>query len=267
MGFSSSLQSSSEALLSRQDAEIRLLEAMKRSVVLRAKADREYAAALSAAAAHAGAATATDVLSGSLVLRAWTVFAEETERQSRIAKENAECLSASTTDKISALHSEKKQNRRQYAEENARIAQELARLQEAVARTRADYERCLEAHAAARAKFEATAGSRKEEESRERYAKACRRLHTAHNEYVLLLCEASEFERDMRTILLPGILEHQQALHEDMVEKWKIILQVSKFPSSLYVPSMLLAFTLYNQTNLLFHAMTTVISFLRCLKD
>ena len=42
---------------------------------------------------------------------------------------------------------------------------------------------------------------------------------------MLLLCEASEFERDMRTILLPGLLEHQQAIQEDMIEKWKIVLQ------------------------------------------
>ena len=74
-----------------------------------------------------------------------------------------------------------------------------------------------------------------------------------------MLCEASEFERDMRTILLPGLLEHQQAVQEgnicvtnsiifirydspiflasknfkskvphfiiDMIDKWKLILQ------------------------------------------
>lgn len=31
-----------------------------------------------------------------------------------------------------------------------------------------------------------------------------RKLHQTHNEYVLLISEAAEFERDMRTILLPG---------------------------------------------------------------
>ena len=48
MGFSSSLQgpASHEALLARQDAEIRLLENMKRCLGLRIKADRDYAVAL-----------------------------------------------------------------------------------------------------------------------------------------------------------------------------------------------------------------------------
>ena len=50
-------------------------------------------------------------------------------------------------------------------------------------------------------------------------------MHNVHNEYILLLCEASEFERDMRTILLPGLLEHQQAIHEDSTDRWKMILQ------------------------------------------
>ena len=31
-----------------------------------------------------------------------------------------------------------------------------------------------------------------------------RKLHQTHNDYVLLISEAAEFERDMRTILLPG---------------------------------------------------------------
>ena len=54
---------------------------------------------------------------------------------------------------------------------------------------------------------------------------ACKKMHNVHNEYILLLCEAAEFERDMRTILLPGLLEHQQAIHEDSTDRWKMILQ------------------------------------------
>ena len=48
MGFSSSLQGEAahEALISRQDAELRLVENMKRCLSLRVKCDREYAIAL-----------------------------------------------------------------------------------------------------------------------------------------------------------------------------------------------------------------------------
>lgn len=54
MGFSSALQGKSahDALLSRQDAELRLLEVMKRCLLQKVKCDKEYAIALTAAAQH-----------------------------------------------------------------------------------------------------------------------------------------------------------------------------------------------------------------------
>lgn len=52
MGFSTTLQGKSahDALLSRQDAELRLLEIMKRCLLQKVKCDKEAAAALTAAA-------------------------------------------------------------------------------------------------------------------------------------------------------------------------------------------------------------------------
>lgn len=50
MGFSSALQgrAAHEALLVRQDAELRLLETMKRCMLQKSKCDKEYAIALTA---------------------------------------------------------------------------------------------------------------------------------------------------------------------------------------------------------------------------
>lgn len=52
MGFSSALQgrAAHDALLTRQDAEIRLLETMKRCLMQKVKTDKEYAAGLTTAA-------------------------------------------------------------------------------------------------------------------------------------------------------------------------------------------------------------------------
>lgn len=63
---------------------------------------------------------------------------------------------------------------------------------------------------------------RKLDELKERYQKTCRKLHALHNEYVLLLNEAADYERDYRTVLLPGLLEYQQTVQEDMVAKWLV---------------------------------------------
>jgi len=230
MGFSSSLQgqASHDAILTRIDAELRLLENMKRCLGLRVKADREYAISLNSFVLQAAKMDSVE-LAGSLVAKAWAVFIDETERMSRLIKESAETLATSTMEKLTSLYSEKKANRKQHQDEYSRICQELHRLKDQVHRTRNDYERCLDAYAVAKSKYEEqyTKGKmgKRLEDCRERYQKSCRKLHLTHNEYVLLLCEASEFERDMRTILLPGLLEHQQAVQEDMVDKWKLILQ------------------------------------------
>lgn len=70
--------------------------------------------------------------------------------------------------------------------------------------------------------FTAGRGGRKLDDVRDKYQKACRKLHLAHNEYVLLISEASEVETDFRTILLPGLLEHQQSIQEEFIIVWYI---------------------------------------------
>lgn len=60
---------------------------------------------------------------------------------------------------------------------------------------------------------------------RDRYQKACRKLHLTHNEYVLSISEAVEVEKDFRNVLLPGLLEHQQSVQESFILLWKNILQ------------------------------------------
>lgn len=58
------------------------------------------------------------------------------------------------------------------------------------------------------------------DEVRDKYQRACRRLHLVHNEYVLLLVEAEECERDFRTVLLPGLLQQHQNSQEVFIVSW-----------------------------------------------
>jgi len=228
MGFSSSLQGEAahEALIARQDAELRLLENMKRCLSVRIKCDREYAIALNTVVLQAQKMDKVE-LAGSLVAQCWSTFIDESEKIVKIVKENAEFLATTTLDLLNTLFMEKRSNRKLYHEEHARICSELHKLQESVARTRSEYERCVDNHNVSKVKFEEqkSKGSKRIDEFKDRYLKACKKLHVIHNEYVLLLCEAAEFERDMRTILLPGLLEHQQAVQEDATDRWKMILQ------------------------------------------
>jgi len=228
MGFSSSLQGDSahEALITRQDAELRLLENMKRCITLRVKCDREYSIALNSVVLQAQKMDKVE-MAGSLVAQCWSTFIDESEKIVKVVKDNADFLASNTLEILNNLFTEKRNNRKTYHEEHARVCGELHKLQEGVAKTRAEYEKCVEAHSQAKARFEEqkSKGSKRVDEFKDRYQKSCKKLHVIHNEYVLLLCEAAEFERDMRTILLPGLLEHQQAVQEDATDKWKMILQ------------------------------------------
>lgn len=69
MGFSSALQGKSahDALLLRQDAELRLLEIMKRCLLQKVKCDKEYAIALTAAAQHGLKIDRVDDLQGEFI--------------------------------------------------------------------------------------------------------------------------------------------------------------------------------------------------------
>lgn len=61
---------------------------------------------------------------------------------------------------------------------------------------------------------------RKLDEVREKYQKACRKLHLTHNEYVLLLGAVTECEHDLRTCYLPSLLHRQQAIHQEFITSW-----------------------------------------------
>lgn len=69
MDFSTSLQgqASHEALLSRQDAEIKLLETMRRCLTIKVKSDREYASTISSLAIQGKKIERNEDLVGSLI--------------------------------------------------------------------------------------------------------------------------------------------------------------------------------------------------------
>lgn len=231
MGFATELQgwSSHDALLSVQDAELRLLENMRRCIVHRVKCDREYSLALSALCVQAAKVDTGDELSGSLVAKAWNSIIDTTETVGRLVKQNADMVATHTLDKLSCLILEKRALRKVYLEEHQRIHGELTRLRDAVLKSTSEYEKCIENAAAAKEKYEDQfmkgRGNKKVEEAKERYVKATRKLHQAHNDYILLLNEAMNYEHHLRTTLLPGLLEYQQTVQQEAVDCWQGVMR------------------------------------------
>ncbi|XP_037947179.1 tyrosine-protein kinase Fer isoform X5 [Teleopsis dalmanni] len=231
MGFSSALQgrAAHEALIVRQDAELRLMETMKRSIQMKAKSDKEYAISLSAVAQQGLKIDRADEMQGSQITKSWRSYMDELDQQAKQFKTNAELLEV-VCEKLTHLSQDKRKARKAYQEEHAKIAARLNHLTDEVVRKKAEYQKHLEGYKALRTRFEehyikSGRGGRKLDDVRDKYQKACRKLHLTHNEYVLSITEAVEVEKDFRTVLLPGLLEHQQSVQESFILLWKNILQ------------------------------------------
>lgn len=76
MGFSTSLQgqASHEALLARQDAEIKLLETMRRCLTTKVKSDREYASTITSLTTQGKKIERNEDLVGSLIAQVVDLF-------------------------------------------------------------------------------------------------------------------------------------------------------------------------------------------------
>ncbi|XP_073995312.1 tyrosine-protein kinase Fer isoform X2 [Rhodnius prolixus] len=232
MGFSTYLQSKAahEALLSRQDAELRLLETMRRCITNKVKCDKDYALALTAIAGLGQKTERSEDLFGSLVGQAWKGMMEELDSAAKLIKLNAETVEKDTLEKVNTLCQEKRKARKQYLEEYTRITQHFSNVTEEVGRKKSDYQKHLEFYKLMRSRFEehyvkSGRGGRKLDEVREKYQRACRKLHLVHNEYVLLLSEAEQVQRDVRTALLPALLHQHQASLQAFVANWRSILK------------------------------------------
>ncbi|XP_034484616.1 tyrosine-protein kinase Fer isoform X2 [Drosophila innubila] len=231
MGFSTALQSRAahEALIVRQDAELRLMETMKRSIQLKAKCDKEYAISLAAVAQQGLKIDRADEMHGSLITKSWRSYMDELDQQAKQFKINAEQLEV-VCDKLAHLSQDKRKARKAYQEEHAKIAARLNHLTDEVVRKKSEYQKHLEGYKTLRTRFEEHyikapgRSGRKLDDVRDKYQKACRKLHLTHNEYVLSIAEAIEVEKDFRTVLLPGLLEHQQSVQESFILLWRNIL-------------------------------------------
>lgn len=127
-----------EALVGRQDAEIRLLEVMRRCVTSKLKCDREYAASLSAvcaqglksgtgggaAQASGGAAGDAAPPGGSLVSGAWRRLMDELDGASRAIRAVCDRIEKNTLDRIAGICAEKRKAKKAYQDEYNRISQQ-----------------------------------------------------------------------------------------------------------------------------------------------
>jgi len=135
-----------EALVGRQEAEIRMLEVMRRCVTSKLKCDREYAASLSALCAqgykcggagvvvvgggganvggggNVGCGGDTTPGGGSLVAGAWRRLLDELDVASRAIRAVCDRIEKHTLDRIASICAEKRKAKKAYQDEYNRIS-------------------------------------------------------------------------------------------------------------------------------------------------
>lgn len=223
MGFSTSLQGQAahEALLARQDAEIKLLETMRRCLTMKVKCDREYASTVSSLSVQGKKIERSEDLVGSLIVQSWKDIMDSIDQTAKLIKQQADSIE-NVADQLNTLYTERRRARKLYQEEQTWLTNQFQQLTDDVTKKKFEYQKNLDTYKLMRSRFEeyyvkSGRGGRKLDEVREKYQKACRKLHLTHNEYVLLLGAVTECEHDLRTCYLPSLLHRQQAIHQEFI--------------------------------------------------
>ncbi|XP_058810715.1 tyrosine-protein kinase Fer isoform X2 [Phymastichus coffea] len=203
---------------------------MKRCLTTKVKSDREYASSISSLSAQGKKFERTEDLIGSLIAQSWRDIMESIDQTAKLVKQQADSMENIVIEHITSLHSERRRARKLYQEEHVWLNNQFQQLTDEVTRKKAEYQKNLEMYKQMRSRFEehyvkSGRGGRKLDEVREKYQKACRKLHLTHNEYVLLLGAVTECENDLRINYLPSLLQRQQTIHQEFIIAWKGLLQ------------------------------------------
>lgn len=225
MGLSTQGKNIHDVIASRQDSEIRLIEVMRKCLLLKVKCDRDYACSIQNVSLVGMKIDRIDDLNGNQMFRTWKRFMEELENHSKSIRKRMECLESICIDRISNVLAEKRRMKKQCQDDHDKISSRLLQLTDEVAKKKTEYHKQLEYYKQMRLRFEehyikAGRSGKKLDDVREKYQKACRKLHLIHNEYVLLIHEAIEVEKDYRSDLFPALLSNQDVLQKDLNETW-----------------------------------------------
>ncbi|XP_072838222.2 tyrosine-protein kinase Fes/Fps isoform X2 [Pogona vitticeps] len=215
------------ALLQLQEAELRLLEGLRKWMGQRAKSDREYAAMLHQMLCLAEKQESSAQPRSSQISQCWWSLVTQTEALSQILQRHAEALTSGPLQKLNLLIRDKQQLRRSYSEQWQQMSQDLIRTtQQEPERLKAQYRTCVRDSTQAKRKYqEASKAEKEREKAKDRYVRSLWKLYSLHNQYVLALkaAEVQHLAHYQRT--LPGMLESLHCLLEEMAYLTKVTFQ------------------------------------------
>ncbi|XP_044300788.1 tyrosine-protein kinase Fes/Fps [Varanus komodoensis] len=212
------------ALMQLQEAELRLLEGLRKWMGQRARSDREYAALLHQM--HCLAGRQEGGCPGGQVSQCWWSLVNQTEALSQILQRHADALLSGPLTKLGQLIRDKQLLCRSYSEQWQQMSQDFLRTtQQEPERLKTQYRTQVREIIQARRKYQEASKEKEREKAKDRYVRSLWKLYSLHNQYVLAL-EAAEVQHTahfQRT--LPGVLQALHSLQEEMAHITKETLQ------------------------------------------
>uniref|UniRef100_A0A8D0E2L5 Tyrosine-protein kinase n=1 Tax=Salvator merianae TaxID=96440 RepID=A0A8D0E2L5_SALMN len=215
------------ALMQLQEAELRLLDGLRKWMAQRAKSDREYAALLhqmhEQAAKHGGGGGQPG---GSPIGQCWASLVTQTEAVSQLVERHAEALLSGPLPALGLLIRGKQQLRRSYGEWWQQLSQELVRVtQQEPERLKAQYRANARESVQAKRKFQEASKEKEREKVKDRYVRSLWKLYSLHNQYVLALKAAEVQHAHHYQQALPGLLQSLHSLLQETAHMTKAAMQ------------------------------------------
>ncbi|KAM5177363.1 tyrosine-protein kinase Fes/Fps isoform 2-T3 [Callospermophilus lateralis] len=228
MGFSSELCSPQGhgAVQQMQEAELRLLEGMRKWMAQRVKSDREYAGLLHHMSLQDSGGQSRSSGPDSPVSQSWAEITSQTEGLSRVLRQHAEDLNSGPLSKLSLLIRERQQLRKTYSEQWQQLQQELTKTHnQDIEKLKSQYRALARDSAQARRKYQEANKDKDRDKAKDKYVRSLWKLFAHHNRYVLGVRAAQLHHQHHHQLMLPSLLQSLQDLHEEMVHILKEILQ------------------------------------------
>uniref|UniRef100_A0A667G7U4 Tyrosine-protein kinase n=1 Tax=Lynx canadensis TaxID=61383 RepID=A0A667G7U4_LYNCA len=226
MGFSSELCSPQGhgAVQQMQEAELRLLEGMRKWMAQRVKSDREYAGLLHHMSLQDGGGRGPGPYSP--ISQSWAEITSQTEGLSRLLRQHAEDLNSGPLSKLGLLIRERQQLRKTYSEQWQQLQQELTKTHnQDIEKLKSQYRALARDSAQARRKYQEASKDKDRDKAKDKYVRSLWKLFAHHNRYVLGVRAAQLHHHHHHQLMLPGLLQSLQDLHQEMACILKEILQ------------------------------------------
>ncbi|NXN73475.1 FER kinase, partial [Himantopus himantopus] len=212
MGFGGDLKYSHDALLKLQDWELRLLETVKKFMVMRVKSDKEYASTLQ-----------------NLCNQVDKESTCQLDYISNVSKVRLKYFEFGISLEITVLDLflfDLQQVKKSYVGVHQQIEAEMYKVTKTeLEKLKSSYRQLIKEVNSAKEKYkEAVAKGKETEKAKDRCDKATMKLHMLHNQYVLALKGAQLHQHQYYDTTLPLLLDSLQKMQEEMIKALKGIL-------------------------------------------